>query len=115
MMLHAPLMTAALTLLLLSAVLASAGRQATVPFIGAGAIIAALALERFVVGVRAVFTFHNAAGWWFVPVHLTRDVAWAAAIVVWAARRLRGVAPRPSHSMRPRPLADRFDRQQSGG
>jgi hypothetical protein len=44
-------------------------------------------------------------GWWFVPVHFTRNAAWAAAVVVWMLRRLRGVASDPSHSMHPRPAS----------
>jgi glycosyltransferase involved in cell wall biosynthesis len=113
MMLHAPLMTAALALLLVAGMFAAAGIAVTIPLTLALGIIGGLAIERALAGARAALTFGNSAGWWFAPVHLTRDVAWAAAIVVWTSRRVRGVTTRPSHSMYPRPVVDRLDGQGS--
>jgi len=105
MMLHAPLMGLAVGALLTSALLAVTGLPAGVPLILAAGILAGLALERLVAGMRAVFAFRDPAGLLFVPMHIARDLAWVAAIVVWSLRRLRGVGPRPADSMRPRPAA----------
>jgi cellulose synthase/poly-beta-1,6-N-acetylglucosamine synthase-like glycosyltransferase len=105
MMLHAPLFTLALLLLFVAAGLAVAGVAASIPLTAALVILAVLAAERFAVGARAVITFGDSAGWWFVPVHFTRNAAWAAAVIVWCMRRLRGVASHPSHSMHPRPAS----------
>ena len=103
MMLHAPLFTLALLLLLVAAVLAAADVSPSVAVIPALIILAVLAIERFVVGARAAMAFDDSAGWWFVPVHFTRNAAWAAAVIVWMVRRARGVTSDPSHSMHPRP------------
>jgi mycofactocin glycosyltransferase len=103
MMLHAPLFTLAMLLLPVAAALAVAGVSSSGALFPALIILAVLAIERFVVGARAALAFGDSAGWWFVPVHFTRNAAWAAAIVVWSLRRVRGVARDPSHSMHPRP------------
>jgi cellulose synthase/poly-beta-1,6-N-acetylglucosamine synthase-like glycosyltransferase len=104
MMLHAPLFAIAMLALAAAALLALVGLSAVGPLIAALAILAVLAVERFIVGARAALTFHDSAGWWFVPVHFTRDLAWTVALTVWIARRLGGIAGRPSHSMQPRPV-----------
>lgn len=103
MMLHAPLFAAALLLLAIGAGLAIGGFESAILFSMAVLILAALVIERFAAGARAAMTFADPAGWWFVPVHLMRDLAWVAAVVMWSIRRLRGVAAHPSHSMHPRP------------
>jgi cellulose synthase/poly-beta-1,6-N-acetylglucosamine synthase-like glycosyltransferase len=105
MMLHAPLFAVALLSLLIAGVMVLTGLAADVPLMIAAAILVGLAAERFLVGARAAWTFGDSAGWWFVPVHFTRDLAWVAALAVWGVRRLRGIATHPSHSMRPRPVA----------
>ena len=105
MMLHAPLFTLALLSLVLSAVMTIAGFSAWIPLAAAAAILTVLGVERFVVGARAAVAFGDAAGWWFVPVHFTRNAAWAIAVIVWLGRRLRGVASEPAHSMHPRPAS----------
>jgi hypothetical protein len=102
MMLHAPLMAAALALALAAAGTWAIGRSPALPLAGAAAIVAALALERFVAGARAAAAFNDPAGWWFAPAHLVRDAAWASAIAAWSLGRLGGARPRPSDSMRPR-------------
>ena len=99
MMAHAPLMAAALASGVASLLLRAAGlpwRQAAAL---AGVIVAGLALERLVAGVRAAIRHRDAAGLLFVPLHLLRDAAWALAIVAWAARRLAGRGRHPSQSM----------------
>lgn len=105
MMLHAPLMGLAVAGLVTAALLGIAGLPARVPLVLAGGIVAGLALERLVAGIRAAVAFRDPAGLLFVPMHLARDLAWVAAIVVWSLRRLRGVGSRPADSMRPRPAA----------
>jgi hypothetical protein len=71
------------------------------PPVGLGLGLAGvLGLERVIAGARAARRFRDPAGWWFGPVHLLRDVAWAAAIGMWAGRRLLGRRSRPADSMR---------------
>lgn len=103
MMLHGPLMAVAIGLALVAIALAFASHSPLLPAAFAIALVAALAIERLIAGARAARAFNDPAGWWFAPAHLVRDVAWAAAILVWTARRLQGKAPRPSDSMPPRP------------
>jgi len=102
MMLHAPLMGAALLAAVLAAVLAALGFPAIAPALAAAVLFGGLAAERLVAGARAAVRFGDAGGLLFVPIHLVRDVAWVAAIAVWGMRRLRGARPQPSDSMRPR-------------
>jgi glycosyltransferase involved in cell wall biosynthesis len=105
MMLHAPLMGVALTALLAAGLLATAGLESRTLLMFSAGIFTGLALERLVAGVRAAIGFRDAAGLLFVPMHLMRDVAWVVAIIVWSLRRMRGLASRPAHSMRPRPAS----------
>ncbi len=73
----------------------------------AGAVLLLLAAERGVAGICAERRFRDAAGLWFVPIHLLRDIVWVGALLTWTARRLVGRTSRPSDSMRqavePRP------------
>lgn len=60
-------------------------------------LLGLLAVERLWAGARAARRFRDPAALAFVPVHLLRDLAWAAALVVWLARRpltRAGRAPR---------------------
>jgi hypothetical protein len=102
MMLHAPLMAVAIASLGVAAILAILGMPWIVPLSIAVALIALLAVERVVAGVRAAAKFHDRSGLLFVPVHMVRDLAWAAAIAVWLLRRMMGRSSRPAHSMHPR-------------
>jgi hypothetical protein len=102
MMLHAPLAAVGVAAALVAGVLVAMGLPARVPAIVSAALVGTLVLERFVAGLRAAVRFRDAAGLFFVPAHLLRDLAWVAAIAVWSARRLRGGGGRPSDSMRPR-------------
>jgi glycosyltransferase involved in cell wall biosynthesis len=102
MMLHAPLMAAAVLGALVGAAQLVSGGAWRLPAVVAAVILAILAVERLIAGVRAAVTFRNGAALLFPLVHLARDLAWVAALAVWSARRLRGVGSRPSHSMRPR-------------
>jgi cellulose synthase/poly-beta-1,6-N-acetylglucosamine synthase-like glycosyltransferase len=69
-----------------------------------GAVLGGVLLfERVVAGIRAARRFRNATPLLFPFLHLLRDAAWVAAIVIWMARAVGGRPGRPSHSMRPRP------------
>jgi len=72
---------------------------------GAATVIAVLMLERLFSGVRAARRFRNVTPLAFPVLHLLRDAAWVAAILMWLARFAAGRPGRPSHSMRPRPDA----------
>ena len=84
--------------------IAMAAAIATAPFspIFSLAIVAMLAIERTIAGVRASRFASDRAGLLFPVVHLLRDVVWVWAMARWAARRLRGAATEPSASMAPR-------------
>jgi cellulose synthase/poly-beta-1,6-N-acetylglucosamine synthase-like glycosyltransferase len=64
--------------------------------------IVALALERAAAGVAAAVRFSDTTALAFPVVHLLRDAAWVAAIIVWTSRRLLRRPLRPSDSMTPR-------------
>ena len=99
MILHAPIMLGGVASLAAAGVLAVAGGPSA-PFLASAVIlVGALAVERFLAGLAAAVRFRDPAGLWFAPAHLGRDLAWAAAIAVWSARRLRRRPSRPSHSM----------------
>jgi cellulose synthase/poly-beta-1,6-N-acetylglucosamine synthase-like glycosyltransferase len=102
MMLHAPLMAVAVAGLGVAAIFAMMAMAWIVPVTIAVGLIALVAVERAVAGVRAAAAFHDRSGLLFAPVHMVRDLAWAAAIAVWLVRRMRGRSSRPSHSMHPR-------------
>ena len=99
MMAHAPLMLAALGLALAWLASLAWGRPAALAGGLSLAIVTGLALERLVAGVRAALRRKDAAGLLFAPLHLARDLAWSAAIVVWLGRRLLRRGRRPEHSM----------------
>lgn len=99
MMAHAPLMAVASASGAALPILRAAGLPWRPALALAGVIVAGLALERLVAGVRAAVRHRDAAGLLFVPLHLLRDAAWALAIVAWSARRLAGRSRHPSHSM----------------
>ena len=100
MMAHAPLMLMALGAAIAALALAAAGAPWRPAAWAGGAILAGLALERTVAGIRAAIRHRDAAGLLFPPLHLLRNAAWALAIVIWAARRLAGLGRHPSHSMK---------------
>jgi GT2 family glycosyltransferase len=99
MMLHAPAMLTAGVALAAAAGLALAGGAWRPLGAASGALVGGLALERLVAGARAAVRFRDPAALGFAPIHLLRDAAWAAALTVWGARRLRGRPSRPSDSM----------------
>ena len=104
MMSHALLMALALAFLVVAAAMALLTGP-PLPFVAAaGLIVAVLALERLVAGVRAAQRFRDRTALLFVPLHLARDVAWVAAAMVWTFRRIGRRPGNPSHSMRPRPV-----------
>jgi cellulose synthase/poly-beta-1,6-N-acetylglucosamine synthase-like glycosyltransferase len=68
----------------------------------AATLVAGLALERLAAGVSAARRFRDPRPLIFPLLHLSRDVAWAAAIAVWLTRRVLGRGSNPAHSMHPR-------------
>src|SRR5437870_1355276 len=73
------------------------------PFaVGAATLVSGLALERLAAGLSAARRFRDPAPLVFPFLHLARDLAWVAAIVMWSVRRLARVPTSPSHSMCPR-------------
>jgi GT2 family glycosyltransferase len=109
MMAHPALMLVAVALSLLALLASLLGRNGAVPALAATAVVAALAVERAVVGVGTFRRFGDAAALWFPVVHLARDLAWTAAIAVWCARRLSRRPSRPAHSMGDRRPGTRLD------
>jgi glycosyltransferase involved in cell wall biosynthesis len=102
MMAHPLLLTVAIASMAAAALAAWLGRPAT-PFISiSAALLALLAGERAVAGLRAARRFGDRAALLFPVAHLARDAAWTLAIGVWLAHRAAGIATRPAHSMRAR-------------
>lgn len=99
MMAHAPLMLLALVLFAVGGGAALLHRAWQPAVLGGAALVALLAAERWWAGVQAWRRFGNSAGFFFAPVHLLRDLAWAAAMVAWTGKRLTRGASRPSDSM----------------
>lgn len=106
MMLHGPLMAAALALAGAALILAVARLPYSAAAIASALCLAIIAAERLVAGIRAAIAFDDRTGLWFAPAHMVRDVAWAAAILTWTTRRLRGARSRPSDSMQARDAGD---------
>ena len=106
MMVHPLLMSMAVAALLTAPVAAVAGLGWRPLAVAAATLVAGLALERLTAGIGAARRFRDPAPLVFPLLHLLRDLAWVAAIVMWSSRRLGRVPTTPSHSMRPRRLAD---------
>jgi glycosyltransferase involved in cell wall biosynthesis len=99
MMSHAPVMLLALCAAFVTTTAAAVGYPAGVPGALAAGLLTALMLERSVAGALAWHRTGDAAALGFCVAHLARDLAWSAAIVAWAARRVARHADQPSHSM----------------
>ena len=108
MMAHPIAMTAALASLTGAAVTRMAGGDSTAPALIGLLLIAGLAIERAIAGLRAFVRFGDGATLVFPVVHLIRDLAWVAAIAAWTGRRIARRPSRPAHSMAPRPAIARF-------
>ena len=105
MMAHPLVMAMALSLLGAGGLLASSPAWSTRNVTAGLALLAVLAVERAVAGVRAWRRFGDPAAIAFPLVHLVRDAAWVAAGVVWTSRRLLRRRLKPEHSMMPRAAA----------
>jgi GT2 family glycosyltransferase len=101
MIAHAAAMLAALAAGSVAALCGPLGVPWRAPALAAATLVGALAGERALAGVRAARRFRDAAPLSWPVIHLRRDAAWAAAIAVWALRRARGRASRPTDSMSP--------------
>lgn len=100
MILHAALMTLAVLLAVVFTAGALAGAANAPLGLAASGVVAGLALERSVAGMRIWRATGDPAALAFPAAHLLRDLAWTAAIAGWSWRRLRGIAGAPGHSMR---------------
>ena len=69
--------------------------------LGAVLLVAALAVERTIAGVRAARRFRDATALLFPALHLARDLAWVAAMAIWTARFISRRPRNPFDSMRP--------------
>jgi len=98
-MLHAAGATVALGALGATPFLALVGVPPPLPLALSGGVVAVLAAERLLAGLRAWRRFGDPAALLFPVAHLGRDLAWAAAIAVWLARRLARRSGRPEHGM----------------
>jgi glycosyl transferase family 2 len=103
MMSHPVLMAVALAAFAIATLAAAVGGPWRPMAIGAAGLVGALALERLAAGVSAAWRFRSLTPLVFPALHLARDLAWVAAIVVWTVRRTSGRRSKPAHSMRPRP------------
>jgi mycofactocin glycosyltransferase len=99
MILHAALMTVALLALVTAGALALAKGPWPWALAVAGALVALLALERLVAGVRAAARFRSRAGLLFPLAHLVRDLAWGWAVLSWTLHRLTQRRAAPERSM----------------
>jgi glycosyltransferase involved in cell wall biosynthesis len=102
MMAHPVVLAGAVGMGVVAAVLAGTGRDWKPAALVAALLVSSLVLERTFAGVRAARRFGDRGALAFPIVHLARDAAWLAAIVVWVTRRLLGRPARPAHSMAPR-------------
>ena len=99
MILHAAATAVALASLAAGALCLALRAGAAVP-LGLGLLILALlALERGLAGLRATARSGDSAGLFFPVAHGLRDTAWVAALGVWIGRRVFGRARMPGHSM----------------
>ena len=105
MMGHPIVMGLALSLLLAGAVLPMLSRDGAGLLVAGGALLLALAIERAIAGARACTQFGDPAALAFPLVHMARDIAWVAAVLAWAFRRLVRRPLRPEHSMSARPAS----------
>jgi hypothetical protein len=101
MMAHPIVLALALVALIGAALQAASGGWQWPLLIGVSLVLA-LTIERAVAAVRAWQRFGDPAALAFPIIHLLRDAAWVAAIVVWTGRRAFGRPRAPDHSMRVR-------------
>jgi glycosyltransferase involved in cell wall biosynthesis len=104
MMLHPIVMAIALVALVAAITMADVGGPTRELFTVTAVLIAALAIERTIAGVRGARTFRSGTPLLFPLFHLLRDAAWVSAIATWTLRRLVGGRSTPSNSMVPRPV-----------
>ncbi len=104
MMGHPLVMAVSMVLLVAAAGLTISGGDAFGVGVVGAALLLALAAERAVAGIRAWRAFGSPTALAFPVVHLMRDLAWVAAMLVWTARRVLGRPLKPEHSMAARPI-----------
>jgi glycosyltransferase involved in cell wall biosynthesis len=100
MMMAHPALTGAAVSLLVGGVLSSAVAGRTFGLVAASVtILLALIAERARAGVRAWRRFNDPTALAFPVVHLARNGAWVAAVLVWGVRRALRRPFKPDHSM----------------
>ena len=99
MMGHPLVMGLALSLLVAGATAATFSGGGFGFLAAGGVLLLTLAIERAIAGARAWKRFGDAAALAFPVVHMARDLAWVAAVLVWTSRRLLRRPLRPEHSM----------------
>ena len=104
MMAHPLVFAAACIALVAAAVSDAAGAPSSQLALTGASLVGLLAAERLHAGIWAARRQHDWAGLLFPIVHLARDGAWVAAIVVWLTRQAFRGRHLPGHSMRPRPV-----------
>lgn len=98
-----PILTALAAAAAGAAALAAAAGTAWRPFAGVAlALFGIVVLDRCVAGVAATRRFRSATPLIFPLLHVARNAAWVAAIIVWAARKAARRRSQPGHSMRSR-------------
>jgi glycosyltransferase involved in cell wall biosynthesis len=102
MMIHPVVMIVAVAAFIGAALSALGGRSPGILASAGVTLVAALAIERVWAGGRAARRFGDWTALLFPALHLMRDLAWVAAMLMWLARRLRRSDAKPAHSMRPR-------------
>jgi hypothetical protein len=105
MMAHPVLLLGALGCITWAAAAASVGAPWQMMAGTGAAIVALLAFERLLAGIKAARRFRAATPLVFPLLHLARDMAWVVAIVAWTSRRALRQTPLPAHSMRPRKVS----------
>jgi glycosyltransferase involved in cell wall biosynthesis len=99
MMLHAPAMTMAILMLVLTPGMAAAGLPWHTVAIAGLVTLGALITERAVAGINAWRHTRDRSALAFPLTHIVRDVAWSAAIVAWLGRWALKRERAPGHSM----------------
>src|SRR5262249_7106741 len=84
MMAHPFLMTIALIAVAVALIQALSGANWQPSLSAAAGLVAMLAGERLIAGARAAIRFRTLAPLWFPLLHLARDLAWVAAVVMWS-------------------------------
>ena len=90
MMLQAPVTALTISAALVAGATYTLDVPSTIPAAVALVLAAIIVVERFAAGLVAAARYRDLAGLCFVPVHIVRNTAWVAAMIVWSIRTLSG-------------------------